>query len=120
LTQAGQKGCRAVCPNSAKWAYLSEFKPGYTKILPKFVIFEPALSFVFSILLTGGYLKMANKTIQNEQVTHLADIASEAMSACAQKAEENRRMSSSIIDSLHTLNAKLCELDNALKIAYNV
>jgi hypothetical protein len=69
---------------------------------------------------------MANKTIrldnrptiQNSQSRYSVNSVSEAVNACSLKAAENDRLTTSLIDGLHTLNSKLIELDNALKLAY--
>jgi hypothetical protein len=55
-------------------------------------------------------------TIQSDPV----DTAAEAIKACSQQAAENKRMSISVVDSLLTLNARILELDQALKAAYGM
>jgi hypothetical protein len=59
-----------------------------------------------------------SSTIQSGEDIRFANIASEAIKACSLKAEESRRQSISIIDGLRALNAELCQLDQALKMAY--
>jgi hypothetical protein len=65
---------------------------------------------------------MANKTIQPDNRPAVQDdvnIASEALSACSLRAEENNRMSLSIVHGLYALNAELVKLDRALEMAYS-
>jgi hypothetical protein len=63
---------------------------------------------------------MTNKTIHPDKPTFQSErnAVSDEVRACSLMAEKNNRLSISIIDSLHALNAQLNELDNVLKTAY--
>jgi hypothetical protein len=70
---------------------------------------------------------MANKknrlgnrpTIQSSQGTYSVSSIAEAVNACSLKAAESDRQTILFLDGLRTLNSKLIELDNAMKLAYS-